>query len=70
MKAAPEGRRNRAVNLTKCSATDDEQPAWSPDGRKIGFTSSLADPIQSLAYEIENTYLPGDRADKGQISTC
>lgn len=40
MKASPEGRRNRPVNLTQNASTNDGDPAWSPDGRKIAYSSN------------------------------
>ncbi len=39
MKATPEGKTNRPVNLSKSPARD-EAPAWSPDGKKIAFQSN------------------------------
>ena len=42
----PEGRKNHPVNLTQNTAID-EDPACSPDGRFIAFSSN-----RSLDYEI------------------
>jgi Tol biopolymer transport system component len=38
MKAQPEGRKNRPVNLTKNAASIDIQPNWSPNGKKIAYS--------------------------------
>lgn len=38
MKASPEGRLNKPVNLSKNSAND-QDPAWSPDGKKLAFST-------------------------------
>jgi Tol biopolymer transport system component len=38
MKAKPEGRRNRPVNLTKDAASMDVRPTWSPNGKMIAYS--------------------------------
>ena len=37
MKAAPEGAKNKPLNLSKTPAARDLDPTWSPDGKKIAF---------------------------------
>lgn len=39
MKPAPEGAKNRPKNLSRHSTAYDETPDWSPDGRRIAFSS-------------------------------
>ncbi len=51
MKAAPEGRTNRPVNLSK-SPADDGRPAWSPDGKKVAFQSNRVAPDNTSDYDI------------------
>ena len=40
MKASPEGRLNKPVNLSRNAAASDQDPTWSPDGKKIAFGSN------------------------------
>ncbi|HEV2092508.1 MAG TPA: hypothetical protein VGR18_05005 [Rubrobacter sp.] len=35
MKGSPEGRLNKPVNLSKTPTASDQDPAWSPDGKKM-----------------------------------
>ena len=51
MKASPEGRLNKPVNLSK-SPSYDSSAAWSPDGRKIAFSSDRPAPDGTTDYEI------------------
>ena len=56
-KAAPEGRLNKPVNLSKNPAGD-YAPTWPPDGRKIAFTSERA-------ARLRRQDRLGDLADEG-----
>jgi Tol biopolymer transport system component len=51
MKASPEGRLNKPVNLSRSPAMD-SAPSWSPDGRKIAFTSARPGSDGTTDWEI------------------
>ena len=51
MKAAPGGRLNKPVNLSKNPAGD-YAPTWSPDGRKTAFTSERPGSDDTTDWEI------------------
>ena len=51
MKASPEGSRNRPVNLSR-SPSYDSSAAWSPDGKKIAFSSDRPAQDGTTDYEI------------------
>src|SRR5262249_47256593 len=44
---------------------DDEQPAWSPDGKQIAFTSNRAQPDPDRSYDENVWVVAADNTDKG-----
>jgi dipeptidyl aminopeptidase/acylaminoacyl peptidase len=44
---------------------DDNEPAWSPDGKQLAFTSNRSKPDPDATYDIEIWVIAADNTDKG-----
>lgn len=56
-----------AKKLTQITSGDfdDSEPAWSPDGKSIAFTSNRSQPDPDLTYNTDIWVVAADNADKG-----
>jgi Tol biopolymer transport system component len=63
MKAKPEGRRNRPINLSRHSSAVDLSPNWSPDGKQITFMSN-----RGVGSDFEIVKMNADGTDQTQLT--
>ncbi|MGB7439296.1 MAG: S9 family peptidase [Candidatus Acidiferrum sp.] len=48
---------------------DDSEPAWSPDGKLLAFTSNRSKPDPDATYAVNVWVVPADNPDKGTTPT-
>jgi Tol biopolymer transport system component len=63
MKAKPEGRRNRPINLSRHSSAADLDPNWSPDGKQIMYMSN-----RGVGGDFEIVKMNADGTDQTQLT--
>ena len=56
-----------AKSLTQVTSGDfdDSEPAWSPDGKRIAFTSNRSQPDPDRTYNSDIWVVAADNKDKG-----
>jgi len=64
---------SKAVTQVTSGDYDDSEPAWSPDGRSLAFTSNRSKPDPDATYNTDIWVVAADNTDKGahltQITT-
>jgi Tol biopolymer transport system component len=63
MKARPEGKRNRPINLSRHSSAADLDPNWSPDSKQITFMSN-----RGVGGDFEVVKMNADGTDQTQLT--
>ncbi len=56
---------SKALTQITSGDYDDDEPAWSPDGTRVAFTSNRAQPDPDRSYDFDIWYVAAGNKDKG-----